>query len=758
MLKYSERVHDVERAVGEVEPFRIHHAQIRPQTLLLEAAPSEIDAAGCQIDAGHLRPSARELEVVGSEADANFEHALPSKAVIAKSVLHPRLLGVTMALDSGERLGSSQRLLASCNGAGGISTPLLLRCASHGACKFVLRKRGSLSGPPCTFRHGAIVLVRALELMVATRGIPSGSDMPSRQASVLVICHVSAGEVAAVAARAIYMAPPEQIALDSGNEHGSSDAVLDLLCYGRASDDHPAPRGARLVGPSVQENVSRRDAVRILYALRRRRYDVVALSQPALGLSRARGLLLAYSYLVSGGRSVVLDPIAARVVRPVRLGLVVKDLARWLALQLVSRGFAAAMVKPIARLAARATTVRTPANGSVVYLRTDVDLSIAPLRVGGSVAHSEGILQALLDRGHDIAYWGTGDVDGVPAAIPRLRLPVLLKGNLPTEVAELVSGLIQGFFGIRRLSSPAVRPTGFVYQRYSLNNFAGVILSRRCGVPLVLEANGSEAKWRQDFGTLKYPKLAYACERLILRRADVVAAVSANAAEDLLASGAPPERLRVVPNGVSVERFAGATPMSLPGDLADAFVVCFVGLFYPWHGARFLAEAFALLHQRHTDARLLLVGDGEEAPVIRSALERRGATDAVHFTGLVPRRDAPRYMAAADALVSPHADVHRFIGSPIKLFEYMAAGKPIVATRVGQIQDVLTDGETALLVAPEDAGAMAGALERLYADRELGQRLGRAAQREAASGHSWEARLAAMLDGGRESVRSGDPA
>ena len=556
--------------------------------------------------------------------------------------------------------------------------------------------------------------------------------MSAEQASVLVICHVSAAAAATATALQLGLGGP----------------TIDVLCFGRASDDFPPPPGSRFVAPVLDASASRMDDLRLLVALRRRRYKVVALSQPGLGLSRARGLLLAYSYLLAGGHSVIIDPVARRVVRKVGLGLVVADLARWTALQIVARATVSAAVALMGRVSDREKSVRAPGQrGAVVYLRTDVDLRIAPLMAGGSVAHTEGILAALLNRGHDVAYWGTGDVDGIPAGVRRVRLPMLLKGNLPTEVAELVSGVIQGVWG-RECRTRGNVPA-FIYQRYSLNNLAGVVLARRWGVPLVLEANGSEAKWRQDFGTLKYPELAYACERLILRQADVIAAVSANASEDLVAAGAPAERVRIVPNGVSVELFADATPMPLPGDLSDAssFVVCFVGLFYPWHGVRFLAEAFALFHTRCPDARLLLVGDGEEAPVVRSVLERYGALEAAHFTGLVPRSDAPRYMAAADVLVSPHADVHRFIGSPIKLFEYMAAGKPIVATRVGQIQEVLADAESALLVAPEAPEAMARALERLYDDRAFGERLGRAAQAQARERHSWDTRLAAILNG-----------
>jgi len=549
--------------------------------------------------------------------------------------------------------------------------------------------------------------------------------MSEARQTVLLVCHVSAMEMAAEAARQAW----------------GPDAEIDILAYGRASPDLPSPPGTNLIEVPVGRQISSRAVLHMVAKLTRMRpYTAVALSQPMLAFSRARGPLVAFALLVGRRRAVILDPGVGRIVAPITLRLAVADVARWIALQAVSIVSARAAAAVLVRLP-EAEIPYDPARlgGSVLYLRTDIELRVAPLKSGGSVAHTEGILSALLRRGHQVAFWCSGDMEGVPSSIPQRRITTLLVGNLPTEIAELISGLVQG------LNPPrGFRPTGFIYQRYSLNNLAAVILSHRWRVPLVLEANSSEAKWRRDFSVLRYPRLATGCERLILRRASVVSTVSANAAEDLLAAGAPPGRLRVIPNGVNVEHFSGAAPQPLSTP-AGALVICFVGLFYPWHGVRYLADAFALLHQRRPDVRLLLVGDGEEAPVARSRLERQGALAATHFAGLVSRTEAARYMAAADILVSPHANVHRFIGSPIKLFEYMAAGKAIVASRVAQIEQVLRDGETALLVEPENSQALGDALERLCADPKLRLRLGQAARQEARERHSWDARLAALL-------------
>jgi glycosyltransferase involved in cell wall biosynthesis len=100
----------------------------------------------------------------------------------------------------------------------------------------------------------------------------------------------------------------------------------------------------------------------------------------------------------------------------------------------------------------------------------------------------------------------------------------------------------------------------------------------------------------------------------------------------------------------------------------------------------------------------------------------------------------PAYLAACDILVSPHgrqADGQEFFGSPTKLFEYMAAGRPIVASAVGQIADVLRDEESALLVPPDDADALCRAILRLVDDQCLRQRLAAAARAAAEEHHTW---------------------
>ncbi len=346
----------------------------------------------------------------------------------------------------------------------------------------------------------------------------------------------------------------------------------------------------------------------------------------------------------------------------------------------------------------------------MLYLRTDLDLTTTPLKAGGSLAHTVGVVAAFSKLGFPIEVWSTGAIPGLPiGACPR-RLPGQLIANVPTEVSEFCAGLVQAVWGATKRARPAM-----IYQRYSLNNLAGLLLARLWRIPLVLEANGSEVQWRQEWASLRLVALCKACERLLLQRADRVVVVSENARSYLLEAGGDPERMQVLPNAVDCARFADAPAAKLPIP-EGAFVIGFCGLFYRWHGVRTLAEAFVILSRRRPETHLLLVGDGEERRIVLETLRQGNILDRVTFTGLIAPDAVPGHLAAADVLVSPHANLRQFIGSPIKIFEYMASGRAIVASDLGQIGAVLDHGHTALLVPPGDAPRLAEAIERLIDD------------------------------------------
>jgi glycosyltransferase involved in cell wall biosynthesis len=152
-----------------------------------------------------------------------------------------------------------------------------------------------------------------------------------------------------------------------------------------------------------------------------------------------------------------------------------------------------------------------------------------------------------------------------------------------------------------------------------------------------------------------------------------------------------------------------------------------------------LAEAFSRLRQQRPASRLLVVGDGPERAAFEAAVTARGALPALEMTGAVAPSEVPGLLASMDAAAAPYPPQPDFYFSPLKIYEYMAAGLPVVASRIGQVEEAIRDGIDGLLCPPGDPEALAAALERLAGDPGLRERLGAQARRAVLAGHCWSA-------------------
>jgi glycosyltransferase involved in cell wall biosynthesis len=150
-----------------------------------------------------------------------------------------------------------------------------------------------------------------------------------------------------------------------------------------------------------------------------------------------------------------------------------------------------------------------------------------------------------------------------------------------------------------------------------------------------------------------------------------------------------------------------------------------------------LIDAFALLRRAAPEARLLIVGDGPERGRLAGRATCLGVEGVVDWTGAVGPEQVPELLGRMDVAVAPYPEMERFYFSPLKLYEYMAAGLAVVASRVGQVAEVVRDGETGVLVPPGDAVALAEVLGRLQEDPRLRARLGEAARAEVVANHTW---------------------
>jgi len=409
------------------------------------------------------------------------------------------------------------------------------------------------------------------------------------------------------------------------------------------------------------------------------------------------------------------------------------------------------VVETLARNARSAAQPGVDRAASPLYLRTDLSFGVC---AGGSVGHIAGVLNELRSVVGPPIFVTTA---GVPTLRPEIEVHHVRVPEAFWNFKELPALALNDVVDAEARKALDGRPVAFVYQRYSLDNYAGLRLAQSLRVPFVLEYNGSEIWMARHWGhPLKYEALATRIELLNLRGADLVVVVSRAMNDELRERGVPVDRILVNPNAVDADRYSpeidGSRVVERLG-WRGTIVIGFIGTFGPWHGAHVLAQAFVeLLRDRpayRDTVRLLMIGDGAGRSAAQQILTSAGLDDRVAFTGLLPQEQGPSYLAACDILASPHVpnpDGSPFFGSPTKLFEYMAMGKAIVASDLDQIGEVLRHGETGWLVPPGDVTGLARGLAHLVDDRPLRAALGAAARRDVLARHTWRAHVRRTMD------------
>jgi len=277
----------------------------------------------------------------------------------------------------------------------------------------------------------------------------------------------------------------------------------------------------------------------------------------------------------------------------------------------------------------------------------------------------------------------------------------------------------------------------FVYERYALSSFAGSLLARRLGVPHVLEVNAPLADEEERFRGLRLSRLTRWLEGWVMRRADLVLVVSPPLERFVQSQGVRPDRIRVLPNGVDTRRFnPGRDREGVRARLGfdGAFVAGFAGTLRPWHGVAHLIRGFASAATAQHNMKLLVMGDGPERATLESLAGEAGVADRVAFLGAVPHAEMGDHIAACDVLCAPYGPIDDFYFSPIKIAEYLACGRPVIASAIGYLAETLDESRGAVLTSPGDEDAIGRALLGLARDPKRRETLGAAA---ASSAWTW---------------------
>ncbi len=352
--------------------------------------------------------------------------------------------------------------------------------------------------------------------------------------------------------------------------------------------------------------------------------------------------------------------------------------------------------------------------------------------------HIAEIIKAFRNLGHEVEEVSLIKTKSKEVQAPNFKSLTSRRSNVwsfltrfsPKTLYEAIE-IAYNFIGYQKLSQAIQKfQPDFIYERYALYTFAGVLAAKRYGIPIILEVNAPLAYEQKVYGKLVFPKLAESLERWITSHTTKTVVVSTPLKKHLIGLGVPAPHLEVIPNGIDPEQIhpgVSGEGVRKKYHLESKVVLGFIGWFRKWHGLEMLLEVMAEDSFKQTPVHLLLIGEGPAYDSLQKYVKMHALSDRVTFTGPIPHQQVATYMAALDIALQPSATPY---ASPMKLFEYMGMGKAIVAPKQENIEEILIHNESGILFEPSNKKALEEAILKCVQDASFRRRIGRRAREQ----------------------------
>ena len=338
----------------------------------------------------------------------------------------------------------------------------------------------------------------------------------------------------------------------------------------------------------------------------------------------------------------------------------------------------------------------------------------------GQYVHVEELTNALKKQGHTIIMVAPSIAETSEFGSEGGFIKTL-KAKMPKCIYELLE-FFYSFYAYRKLARAVKRYNPDVlYERYNLFLPAGIWIKKRFKLPMLLEVNSPLFDERAKHDGVALKRFAKWSERYTWKNADRVLPVTQVLANIVEANDVPKENIVVIPNGIDLETFhfiPDTEQAKQKLGIQDSLVLGFTGFMRDWHGLDRLVDIIA--DNRSQNIHLLLVGDGPARESIEEKAKQLKVTDCVTITGIINRDKIADYVSAFDIALQP--DVTDY-ASPLKLFEYMALGRAIIAPDKENIKEILIDRENALLFRANDEASFINSVRELCEDKTLRTRL-----------------------------------
>lgn len=389
----------------------------------------------------------------------------------------------------------------------------------------------------------------------------------------------------------------------------------------------------------------------------------------------------------------------------------------------------------------------------IAYLCADPGIPVFGCK--GSSLHIQEIIRSFLNLGMDVTLFASNQGGEAPADLRQVKCITLPpqqshSGKASRAQREIYAIQSHYWFMWRLLQE---KPFDLIYERYSLWSQTGVKYAKKQGISAVLEVNAPLIEESKTYRGLVNEHQAVNIAQYNFQHANLICCVSQAVADYvrelvmMVSTSLPVRPIIVTPNAVNPQRFS-SLPSPVLRTATDKLTIGFVGTLKPWHGLEYLLSAFADFCQKNLklSVSLLIVGEGPQRVAMETLASELKISTNIQFTGAVPPADIPFWLEKMDIAVAPYPALDNFYFSPLKVFEYMAAGLPVIASDIGQIKMVIQHGQQGLLVTPGSASALSKALQQMVDNPQQAVQLGYQAQQYILAHHTWDAVAQRILE------------
>lgn len=357
----------------------------------------------------------------------------------------------------------------------------------------------------------------------------------------------------------------------------------------------------------------------------------------------------------------------------------------------------------------------------------------------GAAAHVREIVHALRSLSVEVHVYNLNKYQSIESSY-QSPLRSLFKDKLSFYLRQPNAIRANLRYFIKEWKLISMHKPDIVLMRYNLLNISLPIICKILKIPLVLEIN-APCSYESKFLTkdaFHWPIFPELFERLSLFLASRVIVVSKALKKFYVNWGVLEDKISVIPNGADIRQFINSKYPEKLKELKNFTVVGFIGSFHYWHGIENLVHLVENIGKSMQEVKFLFIGRGPLEFEIKKRLQEKGIIDKAIFEGFVPHEEIPNYLKVMDIVVAPYPKMDFFYYSPLKIFEYMAAGKAVVATNLGQIGEIIVDGTNGFLVPPADIQAMIEKLSMLIKDGKLRNQIGINARKTIESKYTWK--------------------